>query len=725
MNKQMPHIEQTETFRFDIAGMTCAGCAGRLQRVLGENPDIVTAQVNFALSSGVVSAEKGTLTQSGIFAAVEEAGFEAREPQKNKLLDDGKLLQQLHIHLIFSGIFTFPLVLPMLLYPFGIHWHLDAFTQLLLATPVQFYIGARFYRGAWVALKHARGTMDLLVALGTSTAFAFSVMVTFWPEVIGTNDLYFETSAVVITLILFGRMLEEKAKRGTAKALESLMSLVPEEALLLRDNKEILVAIDSLKVGDKLVVKPGQTIPVDGIITEGLGEISEAMLTGEPMPVLKRVGDNVTGGTINNTARLVIEVSQKSTSGRLAQIIELVRNAQSGQAPVQKLVDKVSSIFVPVVLVIAAMTFFAWWWGSGDIEQAMLSAVSVLVIACPCALGLATPTAILAGTGAAARTGILFRDVDALQKMTKVNHLVFDKTGTLTNGRPKISSAVVWGEYSESLLLTYAASLQKGSEHPIAQAFLEAANEMKLHTTKEIKAVPGRGVEGFVENKKVLLGNAKFLHEAGIDIPSDGKIDVVGSYSFIAIDGQCEALFILEDTLREETPEAVSMLKALGVQTDLVSGDHPDMVAHVGQALQLDHVVGEMTPEGKLGYIDDIKRQDGFVAMVGDGINDAPALAKADVGIAMGQGTDIAKEAAAVTLLRPDLRLIYWAKKLSEATMRNIKQNLFWAFFFNGLGIPLAAMGYLSPMVAGGAMALSSVFVVSNAWLLSRWHVKR
>ncbi|MTI10844.1 heavy metal translocating P-type ATPase [Curvivirga aplysinae] len=725
MNKQISHNEQTETFRFQVSGMTCAGCAGRLQRVLDERPDIITAQVNFALGSGVVSALMGKIDQSRIFAAVKEAGFEASEPSKNTMLDDGKSLSKLYIDLVVSVILTFPLVLPMLFHPLNIHWHLDAFNQFLLTIPVQFYIGARFYKGAWIALKHARGTMDLLVALGTSAAFAFSVVVTFWPEVIGTSDLYFETSAVVITLILFGRMLEEKARRGTAKALESLMSLVPEEALLLKDGKEILVAIDSLKAGDELVVKPGQAIPVDGFVREGVGEVSEAMLTGEPMPVLKRVGDAVTGGTINNTTRLVVEVSQKSSSGRLAQIIELVRNAQAGQAPVQKLVDKVASVFVPVVLVIAGLTFFTWWGLSENIEQAMLSTVSVLVIACPCALGLATPTAILAGTGAAARAGILFRDVDALQKMTKVNHLVFDKTGTLTIAMPKISSVTIFGEQSESLLLNYAASLQKGSEHPIAQAFLSAADDMELHQVKEVKAVPGRGVEGIVENKKVLLGNTKFLNEAGVDIPSDGTSEVIGSYSFLVIDGQCEALFILEDKLRDETPEAIVMLKDLGIQTDLVSGDHRDVVKHVGQVLELDHLKAEMTPEGKLSYIDDVKSQGRFVAMVGDGINDAPALAKADVGIAMGQGTDIAKEAAAVTLLRPDLRLIYWAKKLSEATMRNIKQNLFWAFFFNGLGIPLAAVGYLSPMIAGGAMALSSVFVVSNAWLLSRWRVKR
>ncbi|MNX52437.1 putative copper-transporting ATPase PacS [compost metagenome] len=609
-------------------------------------------------------------------------------------------------------------------------WHLPAWLELVLATPVQFWIGARFYRGAWLALKNRAANMDVLVVTGTSAAYFYSLYLLLTLGVAASGKLYFEASAIIITLISLGKLLEARARRSTQSAIRELMALRPDTATVWRGEAWQSVAIDEVLRGDRLRVLVGERVPVDGKILSGESELDESILTGESLPVPRALGDAVLGGAINRSGVLEIEATTVGEDSSLSKIIALVERAQMGKAPLQQLVDRVSAIFVPVVMAIALFTLLAWYAYSNDFGQALLAAVAVLVIACPCALGLATPAAIVTGTGVAARHGILIKDVDTLQKAHAIKALIFDKTGTLTQGRPVLAN---WSGTDEQLRL--AAALQQASEHPLALAMREAVGkEVALPQPEAVEVRVGAGILGKVAGHSVAIGNPALLAQLGIEPPqqdeqaADGAtrvwvaIDGVAARVWVAIDGVAVAIAALADTLRPESSEAIAILRQRGIASWLVSGDAPAPVAHIAAKLGLDGAFDSVLPAGKVEKVEALRAQTrGLVAMVGDGVNDAPALAAADVGIAMGSGSDVAMETASITLMRSDPRLVADAIDISAATWRTIQQNLFWAFVFNIIGIPLAALGYLSPELAGAAMALSSITVLSNSLLLKRW----
>jgi Cu+-exporting ATPase len=603
-----------------------------------------------------------------------------------------------------------------------------AFIELLLATPVQFVCGARFYRGAWKALRAKSGNMDLLVALGTTAAYLYSyyLMATLGQESAGR--LYFEASAVVITLVMLGKFLEARAKRGTTAAIRQLMELRPQTARLRRaDGSEQEVPVGDVLRGDRVIVRPGERIPVDGTVITGSSEIDESLITGESLPVEKAAGATVTGGAINGTGLLEVEATAVGEDSTLSKIIRMVENAQAGKAPVQRLVDRISAVFVPIVVGIAVVTFAGWLLYDGNFEHAFVAAVSVLVIACPCALGLATPTAIMTGTGAAARSGILIKDVASLERAHRIDAVIFDKTGTLTEGRPRVVSVhAVNG--TEDDVLRHAASVQQGSEHPLARAVLDVAAErgLQLAPLAEFRSFTGLGVAGRAGNSEIAIGNRRFMSERGVDVSAEsgraGEWERRARTSvFVAVDGAVAGVLGISDPLREQSRAAIRSLADMGVRTLLLSGDAAGVAAEIGRQAGVSDARGELRPEEKARVVAELSAQGHAVGMVGDGINDAPALAAADVGIAMGTGTDIAMETAGITLMRADPRLVAAAIAASRATFRKIRQNLFWAFIYNVIGIPLAALGMLSPALAGAAMAMSSVSVVTNSLLLRRW----
>jgi Cu+-exporting ATPase len=653
---------------------------------------------------------------------------------------------------------TVPLALPMLAALAGLAWHWPPVVQWLLATPVQFWIGARFYAGAWRALRQGSANMDVLVALGTSAAYGLSVVtwlagtrgaMTGPGGGVGAPPLYFEAAAVVITLVLLGKRLEARAKRQTTQALRALRALQPDSARVRRGEAVVDVAVERLRVGDRLVVRPGERFAADGVVREGESHVDESMVTGESLPVARAPGDRVTGGAINGEGVLEIEVSAVGAESALARIVRLVESAQEKKAPIQRLVDRVSAVFVPVVVVLAAVTLLAWGFARGDWAHAVLVAVSVLVIACPCALGLATPTAMMAGTGLAARHGILIRDAEALEIAHRVDVVVFDKTGTLTQGRPEVVECAAVDPGAARPLLALAASLQSESGHPLARAVMAraAATQAVVLRARDVRAVPGRGMAGRVPAAwpdagaeapaapmlDLRLGSARWMDELGVDrsalrararaLEDDGR-----TVSWLACLGREPRLLgfvAFGDRLRETSGAAVRRLQALGVRSVLMSGDGRASAAGVARALGISEVHAEVLPEDKAAQVEALRRagapSGARVAMVGDGINDAPALAAADVGIAMAGGTDVAMQAAGVTLMRPDPLLVADALDLSRRCVAKIRQNLFWAFAYNVAGLGLAAFGLLSPMVAGAAMAFSSVSVVTNAMSLRRW----
>ncbi|WP_162881994.1 copper-translocating P-type ATPase, partial [Pseudomonas coronafaciens] len=621
------------------------------------------------------------------------------------------------------------LILPMAMAPLGLHWMLPAWAQFALATPVQFILGARFYVAAWKALRAGAGNMDLLVAIGTSAGYGLSVYQWLSAAPGTTPHLYFEASAVVIALVLLGKYLESRAKRQTASAIRALEALRPEHALRMVDGVEHEVAISELRIGDYVLVKPGERFPVDGEVLEGRSHADEALITGESLPVFKQSGDKVTGGAINGEGRLLIRTSAIGTETVLARIIRLVEEAQSGKAPIQKLVDKVSQVFVPTVLVIAFFTLAGWMLVGASLEVALINAVAVLVIACPCSLGLATPTAIMAGTGVAARYGILIKDADVLERAHNVDAVVFDKTGTLTSGTPRITNmSAVLG--NEELLLQLAGALQRGSEHPLAKAVLDVCHEwqLKLDPVEDSRALSGRGIAGTVQGRELALGNRRLLDESGLpmgELAESARVwEAEGRTLSWLIETAPEhkviGMFAFGDTLKPGTDQAIRALNARGITSHLLTGDNRGSAQVVARALGIHDVHAEVLPADKADTVTQLKNNH-VVAMVGDGINDAPALAAADVGIAMGGGTDVAMHAAGITLMRGDPRLVPAALEISRRTYAKIRQNLFWAFVYNLIGIPLAALGYLNPVLAGAAMALSSVSVVGNALLLKTW----
>ncbi|MEX6664937.1 heavy metal translocating P-type ATPase [Pseudomonas sp. W2-17] len=729
-------MPSAHTFDLPIAGMTCASCAGRVERALRKVPGVEVATVNLANERAHIEVS-GQIDPAVLVAAVDKAGYSASLEQDSatRQADRRKRHETERWQLIVAIVLALPLVLPMLLQPFGARGMLPAWLQFALATPVQFLLGARFYVAAWKAVRAGAGNMDLLVALGTSAGYGLSIYQWLSAAPGTMPHLYFEASAVVIALVLLGKYLESNAKRQTASAIRALEALRPDRAIRLVNGQEADVAISALSVGDCVVVKPGERFPVDGQVLEGQSHADEALISGESLPVPKQPGDRVTGGAINGEGRVLISTRALGAETVLARIIRLVEAAQSAKAPIQKLVDKVSQVFVPVVLLIALATLAGWLMAGASLEAALINAVTVLVIACPCALGLATPTAIMAGTGVAARHGILIKDAEALERAHEVTTVVFDKTGTLTSGRPRIAHmAALDGD--ENTLLQLAGGLQRGSEHPLAKAVLDVTAErgLSLDAVGNSRALAGRGIAGTLQGRELALGNQRLLQESGLleenAVTGDALHERAQAWEaegrtlswLIELSPQRRVLglFAFGDTLKAGAVEAIAQLNARHISSHLLTGDNRGSARVVAEALGIRDVHAEVLPADKAATVVALKKT-GVVAMVGDGINDAPALAAADIGIAMGGGTDVAMHAAGITLMRGDPRLIPAALDISRKTYAKIRQNLFWAFVYNLIGIPLAAFGLLNPVLAGAAMALSSVSVVSNALLLKTW----
>ena len=729
---------------FGVGGMTCASCVARVERALRKLPGVQDAAVNLATESVHLSFDaQQTDMEQVAKRAVRNAGYEPRSlaEQEAQQQDEGPWagFGPVSLGLLLSA----PLVLPMLGDLFGQHWMLPAWMQFVLATPVQFYLGARFYRAGWHAAKALTGNMDLLVAIGTSAGYGLSLWLWATAAPGQAPHLYFEASAVVITLVLLGKWLEARAKRQTTAAIRALHALRPEVAHWLGRDGEVDVPVSEVMTGDKLVVRPGERIPVDGLVLEGHTQVDESMLTGEPLPVLREAGEALTGGSINGDGRIVMQVSAVGAETVLSRIIRLVEDAQAAKAPIQRLVDQVAAVFVPVVLVIALATLLGWLWAGVGVETALIRAVAVLVIACPCALGLATPAAIMAGTGVAAQHGVLIKDAQALELAHKVDTVAFDKTGTLTLGQPQLTAFHVKPGEDEAALLAAVASVQSGSEHPLARAVLRAAQQRQLEVLapEGMHAVPGRGSAGAVAGRQWLVGSLRWMAELGVDMTPlaeqaarlqqqgatlSALAERVGSAD--AAQGGAvvlRALLAFGDEPKPGAQAALAALRARGLRCVMISGDNRGAAEAMARRLGLQpdkgEVLAEVLPGDKAAAVQQLQAGGHVVAMVGDGVNDAPALAAADVGMAMGNGTDVAMHAAGITLMRGDPQLVAGALEISRRTVRKIRQNLFWAFAYNVAGIPLAALGYLSPVVAGAAMALSSVSVMTNALLLKRW----
>jgi Cu+-exporting ATPase len=695
-----------------ITGMTCASCVSRVEKVLSRVPGVTGASVNLATERAQVTGAPPDL--AALIKAVEKAGYGAVEVRPEAPPTDHKPQDRRDlIHLAAAAVLTVPLlagmVVPALMLP--------AWAQFALASVVQFWFGARFYRAGWNAVRALSGNMDLLVALGTSAAWGLSTWV--WLRTGQADALYFESSALLITFVLAGKALEARARRATVAALNALMRLRPDTARVRRDGMEADVPIAAVRHGDLVAVRPGERIPVDGRIREGSAAIDASMLTGESLPVDHTVGDTVAAGAINTDGHLVIETTAIGAETMLARIVRLVEDAQASKAPIQRLADRVSAVFVPVVLAIALATLGGWLIAGATPSVAILNAVSVLVIACPCALGLATPTAIMAGTGMAARRGILIRDAAALERAHAVQVIAFDKTGTLTLGKPSLVR-IVPGDY-----LADAAALQAGSEHPLAEAVRVAAKGLVLPGVTGFRTLAGLGVTGTVGGRTLLLGNVRLMAEHGIALDAlepdaEAMASTGQTVSFLAEPGRALAVLGFSDTVKPGARAAIERLHKMGLRTVMLTGDGQDAADTVAKLVGIGTVRAHIPPADKAAAVTGLRADGSIVAMVGDGINDAPALAAADIGIAMAGGTDVAMETAGITLMRGDLALVVDAIEVSRRTTAKIWQGLFWAFAYNVLGIPLAAFGYLSPLVAGGAMALSSVSVVGNALLLRR-----
>jgi len=724
-----------------IKGMTCASCASRVEKALLKVSGVVSAEVNLALETAQVAAVDKVTTKQLIDAVV-AAGYQAQsllaEQDRVEHLTSSDQQHQWWPSVL-AAMFSLPLVIAMVAQWLGWEGQISGWLQWLLATPVQFWLGWRFYLAGWHALKARAGNMDLLVAIGTSAAYGLSVYLLFVPSHNGAlHHLYFESSTIVITLVLFGKWLESRAKSQTTQAIRALNTLRPEFATVVADGQTQQVSIAMVKVGDVVLVRPGERIAVDGNVQEGDSQVDESLITGESLPVAKKVGDKVTGGAMNGEGALYIKTTAVGAETVLARIVRLVESAQAKKAPIQRLVDKVSAVFVPIVMVIALLTLLVWGLYNGNWESAIINAVTVLVIACPCALGLATPTAIMVGTGVAAQHGILIKDAEALELAHAIKTVAFDKTGTLTEGHPKLiamhTTAKDGDTQNDDQLLMLAASLQAGSEHPLAKAVTNAANAkgLSLQLAQGLQALAGKGLVGEVNGQKLYIGSSRLMNELKVNL-SKYKEDALlleqagHSVSWIAqarpLDNFAPKLlgfFAFGDTIKATAQKAIADLSQAGIKTVLISGDNQGSAANVASQLGISQYYAQVLPDEKAAIVAELK-QYGLVAMVGDGLNDAPALAVADVGVAMSSGTDVAMHTSGITLMRGDPALIAQAIDISKRTYQKIRQNLFWAFIYNVVGIPLAAMGILSPVLAGAAMALSSVSVISNALLLKFW----
>ncbi|SFK17130.1 heavy metal translocating P-type ATPase [Falsiroseomonas stagni] len=713
-----------------IEGMTCASCAGRVERALAKVPGVLSVAVNLASDQATVRMLAG-VEDAALAAALSRAGYAlATAPDGSAAAEEeaaAKLARQRR-DLVLAGLLAAPFLIGMAGMPFGQDWLPNGWLQLALAIPVQFWFGARFFRAGWAALRNRTGNMDLLVSIGTLSAFSMSVWLLIRHGGGHAHALYFEAAVVVIFFVMLGKYLEARAKRGTGAAIRALLDLRPRTARRLdAEGREHEIPAAALALGDRVVVRPGERIPVDAVIEDGEAGIDESALTGESRPVEKRPGDRAATGTVVLDGRLVLRATAIGADTTLARVAAMVAAAQASRAPVQKLVDRVSTIFVPVVIAIAAATLIGWLLAGAGFEAALLNAVAVLVIACPCALGLATPAAIMAGTGAAARAGILIRDAEAIERAQGISLVAFDKTGTLTEGKPRLASLHPAEGIDPGEALSQAAALQSGSEHPLARAVLTAFGATP-EPAQAFRALPGRGVEGLVAGRRLALGSPRLLAESGADpgvLATTAQAEAAQGRSIAwLIDPAAPrvlALLSFEDAPRPGATAAIAALKRLGVGVAMLSGDNRAAAVEAASRIGIDRVEAEVLPQDKAGHVAAWRREGQRVAMVGDGVNDAPALAAADLGIAMGTGTDVAMAAAGVTLMRGDPGLVPATLDITRRTYRKLKENLSWAFGYNLLGIPLAAAGWLSPPVAGAAMALSSVSVVANALLLARW----
>lgn len=722
----------TQKTEFDVQGMTCAACSSRIEKVLNKQAGVKQASVNLATESAVVEYNPNTLEIPDIIGRIKKLGYDANEKtDANAAAEDQKEkeIKEMKFKLVLSVILSLPLLVTMLDHLLGISLPsilMNPWFQLALATPIQFYVGWQFYTGAYRSLRSGGANMDVLVALGTSAAYFYSVYEGLLT--IGnpgyTPHLYFETSAIIITLILFGKYLEINAKSRTKTAISKLLNLQAKQARVLKDGEEQMMPIEEVQTGDHLIVKPGEKIPVDGIVVKGRTSVDESMITGESIPIEKNENANVIGSTMNKNGTVEIEATKVGKDTALASIIKVVEDAQGSKAPIQRLADVISGYFVPIVVVIAILTFTVWITlvSPGNLEPALVAAIAVLVIACPCALGLATPTSIMVGTGKSAETGILFKGGEHLEQTHKLNAIILDKTGTITKGKPEVTDFT-----GDAETLQLLASAEKGSEHPLAEAIVAYVTEkdIEMIDPDDFKAIPGHGIKAEISGKEILVGTRKLMRDHHIDISTaekemtkyerNGKTAML-----IAIDEEFSGIVAVADTVKETAKKAIQQLKEQDLEVIMLTGDNERTAEAIARQVGIDQVIAEVLPEEKAERVKEIQLQGKKVAMVGDGINDAPALATADIGIAIGTGTEVAIEAADVTILGGDLLLIPKAIKMSHATIKNIRQNLFWAFAYNSAGIPIAAVGLLAPWVAGAAMAFSSVSVVTNSLRLKR-----
>ncbi len=719
----------TKTITIDVIGMTCAACSARVEKALSKNEGIINPVVNLLQQKATIEFNPEKINIDEIIKIIEKAGYKAeieleRDTDREKELRE-KEIKSLKTSFIISALLSIPLFSAMFFHMAGVDNILtNGYFQLLLATPVQFIIGYRFYKGAFNSLRGGGANMDVLVSMGTSAAYFYSVYNLFG----GVHEYYFEASAVIITLILLGKTFEAIAKGKTSEAIKALMGLRPKTARVVQNGEEMDIPIEKVKIGDIIVVRPGERIPVDGIIVEGDSSIDESMITGESIPIDKTIGDEVIGATINKFGSFKFEAKKIGKDTVLSQIIKLVEDAQGSKAPVQRLADKISGIFVPVVIAIALITFLGFYLGKGEFDTALLNAVAVLVIACPCALGLATPTAIMVGTGKGAENGILIKSGEHLERAHKMDTIVFDKTGTITKGEPELTDIVVFNSIERDELLQIAASVEKVSEHPLGQSIVRKAEEelLMLKEPESFLAIPGKGLKAQLDGKEVYIGNRKLMEDTKVSIEI-GEVDLLKleeegkTAILVSIDNKLSGIIAVADKIKDNSKLAIEELKNMGLEIYMITGDNERTAKAIANEAGIENVLAEVLPENKAEVVEKIKSEGKNVGMVGDGINDAPALVAADVGFAIGTGTDVAMEAADITLMRGDLEGVVTAIRLSHRTMRTIKQNLFWAFFYNSIGIPFAAFGFLNPMIAGAAMAFSSVSVVSNSLRLKKF----